>query len=62
MSDAESADIGWGWYLAALVMYVAAGYFLKSWLLNWVVGPLFMLIVLYLVPAAIRRLLRPAAR
>jgi hypothetical protein len=44
-----------GWYLAALVGYVIAGFFLKSVLLNWVVGPLFLLIVLYLVPTWLRR-------
>lgn len=48
--------IGIGWYAAALVVYVAGGFFLKSVLLNWLVGPLFLLIVLYLVPAFARRL------
>lgn len=42
-------------YLVAFVVYVALGYFLKSVVLNWIVGPLFLLIVLYLVPRAFRR-------
>jgi hypothetical protein len=49
-------EIGLGWYAAALVGYVVTGYFLKSVLLNWLVGPLFLLIVLYLVPTLVRRL------
>lgn len=39
-------------YAAVLIAYVALGYFLKSIVLNWVVGPLFLLAVLHLVPAA----------
>jgi hypothetical protein len=50
--------IGVGWYAAALVGYITAGYFLKSILLNWLVGPLFLLIALYLVPTALRKLVR----
>ena len=42
-------------YVAALVVYVALGYFLKSVVLNWIVGPLFLLVVLYLVPKAFGR-------
>jgi hypothetical protein len=48
-------DPGPGWYAAALVGYVTAGFFLKSILLNWVVGPLFLLIVLYLAPTWLGR-------
>lgn len=50
---------GW-WYAAALAVYVTAGYFLKSVLLNWLVGPLFLLIVLYLVPTLLRRVVGKA--
>lgn len=39
-------------YLVAFVAYVVLGLFLKSVVLNWIVGPLFLLIVLYLVPRA----------
>jgi len=56
--DAEGArsdePIALGWYVVALVVYVVAGYFLKSWLLNWIIGPLFPLITLYLVPTWVR--------
>jgi len=49
---------GLGVQLAALVLFVVAGLFLKNWLLNGLVGPLFMLVVLYLVPLWLRRLAR----
>lgn len=49
---------GLGVQLAALVLFVVAGLFLKNWLLNGLVGPLFMLLVLYLVPLWLRRLAR----
>jgi len=48
------------WYATALVVYVTAGFFLKSVLLNWLVGPLFLLIVLYIVPTLLRNLTRKA--
>ena len=60
MPDAEGVGsdepIALGWYVVALVVYVVGGYFLKSWLLNWIIGPLFLLIALYLVPTWVRRL------
>ena len=57
MSEApEPEDAPAAAYVAAFVAYVALGYFLKSWLLNWIVGPLFLLVVLYLVPKALGRL------
>lgn len=43
-------------YVAAFVVYVALGYFLKSIVLNWIVGPIFLVLVLHVFPAAIRRL------
>ena len=42
-------------YLVALVIYVLLGLVFKSAVLNWVVGPLFPLAVLYLVPQLLRR-------
>lgn len=54
-APAGGGDLGLGWYAAALVGYVVAGFFLKSVLLNWIVGPLFLLIVLYLIPTGLRR-------
>ena len=42
-------------YVAAFVAYVALGYVFKSAILNWVVGPLFLLVVLHLLPRALTR-------
>jgi hypothetical protein len=47
----------WG-YLAALVVYVVLGLLLRSVVLNWVVGPLFLLLALYLLPLAVRRIVQ----
>ena len=51
-------------YAVALLAYIAIGYFTKSVVLNWVVGPLFPLLVLYLLPRVAdvvrgRRVARP---
>jgi hypothetical protein len=43
-------------YLAALVVYVVLGLVFRSVVLNWIVGPLFLLLALYLLPLAARRL------
>jgi hypothetical protein len=37
-----------------LAVYVALGMVLKSTVLNWIVGPLFPLVFLYLVPRFLR--------
>ena len=42
-------------YGLAFVAYVGLGYVLKSAVLNWLVGPLFLLIVLHVVPRALAR-------
>ena len=42
-------------YVAALVVYVVLGYFLKSAILNWIVGPLWLVLVLHVVPKALER-------
>ena len=47
----------WG-YLAALLVYVLLGVLLRSVVLNWIVGPLFLLLSLYLLPLAVRRVIR----
>ena len=52
---AEARPIPWYWYGAAFVGYVALGYFFKSAVLNWIVGPLWLVVWLYLVPKALRR-------
>ena len=44
--------------LAAVALFIMAGLFLKNWLLNGFVGPLFFVFVLYLVPLWLRRLAR----
>jgi hypothetical protein len=53
---------GLGAQLAALALFVVAGLFLKNWLLNGYVGPLFLLFTLYLVPTWLRRLDRARRR
>jgi hypothetical protein len=40
-------------FAIALVVYVALGLATKSFVLNWIVGPLFLLIVLDLLPRAV---------
>ena len=45
-------------YVIAFVAYVALGLVVKSALLNWLVGPLFLLVVLDVVPRAATRLRR----
>ncbi len=42
----------WPW-VAAMAVYVVLGVTLKSVVLNWIVGPLFPLLVLYLIPTAL---------
>jgi hypothetical protein len=49
-------DASIGAHVAALVVYIVLGYFLKSIVLNWIVGPLFLLVVLYLVPRVFEKL------
>lgn len=50
----KEADAPVAAYVGAFVVYVVLGYLFKSLLLNWIVGPLFLLIVLYLLPRAVR--------
>ena len=50
MRDASPAA-----YVAALVVYVVLGYFLKSAILNWIVGPLWLVLVLHVLPKALGR-------
>ncbi|TDE13025.1 hypothetical protein [Jiangella asiatica] len=42
--------LGLAWYALALMAYVVAGYFYKPVLMNWTLGPLFLLAALYVVP------------
>ncbi len=50
----ERGDISWIWYVAAFIFYVGLSLWLKGVLLNWIIGPLFPLVVLYVVPTALR--------
>lgn len=49
-------------YVIALVVYIVLGVFAKSVVLNWIIGPLFPLLVLYLIPRAARAAGRRLAR
>jgi uncharacterized membrane protein YfcA len=42
-------------YAVAALIYIPAGVFLKTVVLNWMLGILFPLIVVYLIPKQIRR-------
>jgi hypothetical protein len=53
----------WGRYVGALVLYVGLAVATLSLhdnvlLLNWIVGPLFPVLVLYVIPAALGALVR----
>ena len=48
---------GWVLYPLAVVTYVAFGIAFKP-ALNWIVGPLWVLLIVWLLPAGIVRLLR----
>ena len=40
------------WVAGSLVVYVILGVWLKSLVLNWIVGPLWLIVTLYLLPKA----------
>jgi hypothetical protein len=42
------------WFIATFVVYVALGLTLKTLVLNWIVGPLWLLVTLFLLPEAVR--------
>jgi hypothetical protein len=42
-------------FAVALVVYVVLGVVLKSFFLNWIVGPLFLLLALDVIPRALGR-------
>lgn len=61
MTDgAEQADDAFkvpiAYYVAALVAYIGLGLAFKVVFLNWIVGPLFMLFALDVLPRTVRRL------
>ena len=45
-------------YVTILVAYVALGLWLTSYVLNWIVGPLFPLVIIELLPRATRSVVR----
>jgi hypothetical protein len=50
--DGPAAAMAW---LAVLAAYVTLGLLFKSVFLNWIVGPLFPFVVMYLIPRLWRR-------
>ena len=40
-------------YVASFVVYVVLGYFFTSVVLNWIVGPLWLVATLHLLPRAL---------
>ena len=54
--DAVGPGPGPWLYVVAFVAYVVLGLLTRSVVLNWIVGPLFPLLALYLVPRVIRKL------
>jgi hypothetical protein len=51
----------WAWAIT-FASYVFLGYHLRTYVLNWIVGPLYPLLVMHLLPNAVRRLLgRPSS-
>ena len=60
-SDAQPSEnppelLGRAWIAAAFVVYVALGFVLKAPVLNWIVGPLWLLATLHVLPGLGRRL------
>ncbi|MBA3606192.1 MAG: hypothetical protein M3487_01430 [Actinomycetota bacterium] len=47
-------DARWGWYLLAAVTYIVAGIWQKG-LLNWFVGPLWLVVVVTAGPPLLAR-------
>ncbi|MDH3705513.1 MAG: hypothetical protein OES57_05565 [Acidimicrobiia bacterium] len=43
------------WFVASFALYVTLGLLFKSAVLNWIVGPLWLLLTLWLVPTLARR-------
>ena len=54
------------WFVIAFVVYMALALTTKSLVLNWIVGPLWLLLFLYVAPATarwiVRAFRRPASR
>ena len=50
----EARPIRWYWYVLAFAAYVVLGFFFKSLVLNWIVGPTWLVVWLYIVPRGLR--------
>jgi hypothetical protein len=48
----------WPAYIASFAIYVVLGLIVKSTVLNWIIGPLWLLITLYLAPGLWRLITR----
>ncbi len=46
----------WAWYLVAAVSYILAGIWHK-WLLNWIIGPIWLVTIICIGPPALDRLI-----
>ncbi len=45
------------WIVLSFVVYVVLGFFLKSVVLNWIIGPTWLLLTLHVIPRGVRSLL-----
>ncbi|HEY8475048.1 MAG TPA: hypothetical protein VIL37_20830 [Natronosporangium sp.] len=54
VTPSPEPDIKLVWFVVALLAYIAAGFFLKSAVLNWIVGPLFPFLALFVLPRLLR--------
>jgi hypothetical protein len=43
-------------WVLVLILYVVLGYWFKTVFLNWIIGPIFPFVLMYLVPAIWQRL------
>ena len=46
---------GPGWFVVSFAAYLGLALVAKSVVLNWIVGPLWLLLTLYVLPAAVGR-------
>lgn len=53
---------GPGWIVASFAVYVVLGLLTKSVVLNWIVGPLWLVTTLYVLPTLGRSLLARVGR
>ena len=58
--DEEVAYTGALAFVLALATFVVLGYFFKSLVLNWIVGPAYLVVVLHVIPTAVHRRRRRA--